>query len=102
MINLNESFAPEEQLPAFIPGQVVYHVNYAYRGLVVDSDPTCQAPDAWYQSNQTQPNENQFNPPQPDPIQRVLISPRVLTGKTNGQDQRSLLEVSDLGIHVFI
>ena len=59
MINLNEGFTPEKELPAFIAGQVVYHLNYGYRGLVVDTDPSCQAPDAWYQSNQTQPDRNQ-------------------------------------------
>ena len=59
MINLNEGFTPEEELPTFIPGQVVYHLKYGYRGLVVDTDPTCQAPDVWYQSNQTQPDRNQ-------------------------------------------
>ena len=59
MINLSEGFTPEEELPTFNPGQVVYHVNYGYRGLVVDSDPSCKAPDAWYQSNQTQPDRHQ-------------------------------------------
>ena len=59
MINLNEGFTPEEELPTFKPGQVVYHLNYGYRGLVVDSDPSCTAPDAWYQSNQTQPDRHQ-------------------------------------------
>jgi len=59
MINLNEGFTPEEELPTFSPGQVVCHITYGYRGLVVDSDPKCQAPDAWYESNQTQPNRHQ-------------------------------------------
>ena len=59
MINLSEGFSPEEELPTFKPGQVVYHLNYGYRGLVVDSDPSCKAPDAWYQSNQTQPDRHQ-------------------------------------------
>lgn len=59
MINLNEGFTPKEDLPTFNTGQVVYHLHYAYRGLIVDSDPSCKAPDAWYQSNQTQPDRHQ-------------------------------------------
>lgn len=43
----------------FHPGQVVHHRRYDYRGVIVDVDPTCQADEAWYRSNQTQPNRNQ-------------------------------------------
>ena len=59
MINLNEGFVPNGIPAAFSPGQVVRHVSYGYRGLIVDSDPTCQAADAWYHSNQTQPERDQ-------------------------------------------
>ena len=59
MINLNEGFTPKKESPFFSPGQVVRHLSYAYRGLIVDSDPTCQAADTWYQSNQTQPDRLQ-------------------------------------------
>lgn len=41
------------------PGQVVRHRLYGYRGVVVDVDRSCQADDAWYLSNLTQPDRNQ-------------------------------------------
>ena len=43
----------------FKPGQLVKHKRYGYRGIVVAVDLTCQATDAWYQNNLTQPNRNQ-------------------------------------------
>ncbi len=43
----------------FLPGQMVRHKRYGYRGIVVDHDQTCQASDTWYFSNQTQPQRNQ-------------------------------------------
>ena len=43
----------------FEPGQVVRHRRYGYRGVVVDADPTCQADEAWYQNNRSQPERNQ-------------------------------------------
>jgi heat shock protein HspQ len=45
--------------PKFRPGQLVRHNRYGYRGVVVDVDPYCKAPDSWYQKNQTQPERNQ-------------------------------------------
>lgn len=41
------------------PGQLVFHVRYRYRGVVVDHDESCQADDAWYYKNKTQPNRAQ-------------------------------------------
>ena len=32
----------------FRAGQIVLHVRYGYRGVVVAHDPSCQADDAWY------------------------------------------------------
>ncbi len=32
----------------FRVGQIVHHLRYGYRGVVVGYDPTCQADDAWY------------------------------------------------------
>lgn len=43
----------------FTPGQLVRHRRYGYRGVVVDADPTCEADDAWYQANRSQPDRNQ-------------------------------------------
>lgn len=40
-------------------GQLVRHLRYGYRGVVFDVDPECQADEAWYQSNQTQPPRDQ-------------------------------------------
>jgi heat shock protein HspQ len=43
----------------FRPGQLVCHKRYGYRGVVVNVDPYCKAPDAWYRKNRTQPERNQ-------------------------------------------
>ena len=43
----------------FAPGDLVRHVRYHYRGVVVAHDPRCMAGEAWYQSNQTQPEKDQ-------------------------------------------
>ncbi len=48
-----------ERDPLYHPGQIVRHRRYGYRGVVVDFDLTCKADEAWYQSNQTQPDRNQ-------------------------------------------
>ena len=47
------------KLPKFTPGDLVRHVRYQYRGVVVAHDPKCMAGEAWYQSNQTQPDKDQ-------------------------------------------
>lgn len=51
--------APVAPPARFRPGQLVKHKRYGYRGVIVDLDPICKAPDEWYQSNQTQPDRNQ-------------------------------------------
>lgn len=45
--------------PIFKPGQLIKHKRYGYRGVIVAVDLTCQATDAWYQSNRSQPDRNQ-------------------------------------------
>jgi heat shock protein HspQ len=50
--------APEGP-PQFRPGQLVRHRRYGYRGVVVDSDLTFRGDEGWYQSNKTQPAQNQ-------------------------------------------
>jgi heat shock protein HspQ len=45
--------------PRFQPGQLVRHVRYGYRGVVVEVDSFCKAPDTWYLANRTQPDRNQ-------------------------------------------
>jgi heat shock protein HspQ len=47
------------KFPKFTPGDLVRHVRYHYRGVVVAHDPRCMAGEAWYQSNQTQPEKDQ-------------------------------------------
>ena len=44
---------------SFIPGDIVRHVRYHYRGVIVASDFMCMADENWYQSNKTQPDKNQ-------------------------------------------
>lgn len=43
----------------FSVGQIVSHVRYGYRGVVVAFDLRCQADDDWYQGNRTQPGRDQ-------------------------------------------
>ena len=59
MINLSNGYSVLADSPKYEPGDVIFHKKYGYRGVVVDFDITCQAPDAWYQSNQSQPDRNQ-------------------------------------------
>ena len=50
---------PVDGKPKYVPGQLVRHRVYQYRGVVVSYDLQCMASDEWYQSNQTQPNRQQ-------------------------------------------
>jgi heat shock protein HspQ len=43
----------------FLPGDLVRHRRYGYRGVVVDLDLACSAPEEWYSSNKTQPDREQ-------------------------------------------
>jgi len=56
-INVPDYFP--DALPAFTIGQVVRHKRYGYRGVVVDFDMACQADAKWYETNQTQPGQDQ-------------------------------------------
>ncbi len=59
MINLQDSYVIPPTPANFSPGQVVLHMHYGYRGLIIDFDSTFQADDGWYKANQTQPDKNQ-------------------------------------------
>ncbi len=59
MINLSDGYEPQSNSPLFAVGEVVVHRIYDYRAVVVALDPTCQADEEWYQSNQTQPSKDQ-------------------------------------------
>ena len=52
-------FEGDDSPSRFSPGQLVRHRRYGYRGVVVDLDLFCTAPDEWYQSNKTQPRRDQ-------------------------------------------
>ena len=43
----------------FLPGQIIHHKRYEYRGVIFDVDESCKANDQWYKSNQTQPKREQ-------------------------------------------
>jgi heat shock protein HspQ len=45
--------------PRFLPGELVRHRRYGYRGVVVEGDTQCQAPEGWYEANKTQPRRDQ-------------------------------------------
>jgi len=45
--------------PTFKTGDLVHHKRYDYRGVIVEGDEICQADEAWYKKNQTQPDRNQ-------------------------------------------
>ena len=59
MINLSEGFAPLPDQTKFEPGEVINHIRYGYRGVIVEFDLSCEAPDHWYLKNQTQPDRDQ-------------------------------------------
>lgn len=48
-----------EEPPRFSRGQLVRHKRYGYRGVIVEFDSHCRAPEEWVQSNQTQPDRAQ-------------------------------------------
>lgn len=62
MIRLNtpgDSGGEVDKKARFERGQLVKHVRYGYRGVVVDLDMTCQADEDWYAKNKTQPSLDQ-------------------------------------------
>lgn len=48
-----------DELPLFMPGTIVRHRRYGYRGVVVDFDMSCHADDEWYNANPTHPDRDQ-------------------------------------------
>lgn len=58
MISLQQGYIPPPT-PEFEPGDIVYHKRYGYRGVIVDSDVSCQASPQWLASNLTQPSPSQ-------------------------------------------
>ncbi len=59
---LIRSLIEEEERRArvhFEPGDLVRHMRYGYRGVVVAFDPECKADLKWYLANRTQPDRDQ-------------------------------------------
>ena len=60
MYLLPNSLADDTGAPeAFLPGDLIRHKRYQYRGVVVSVDSECLAEDGWYYSNKTQPAKKQ-------------------------------------------
>lgn len=59
MIMLRKPVRDENGPTRFQPGELVRHRRYGYRGVVVEADTQCQASQAWYEKNQTQPSREQ-------------------------------------------
>ena len=54
----------------FQVGQIVHHVRYGYRGVIVDCDPRCMAADEWY-AHQTKGKD--YKPTKEQPWYHVLV-----------------------------
>ena len=66
--------APVTQEVLFREGQIVRHVRYGYRGVVVGCDRTCQAEDAWYKF---QVQGKDYRPTRDQPWYHVLVDESV-------------------------
>jgi heat shock protein HspQ len=51
----------------FAMGEMVHHLLFDYRGVIVDVDPTCQASDQWYEA------VAKSRPPKDKPWYHVLV-----------------------------
>lgn len=60
--------AAEEAL--FQVGQIVHHIRYDYRGVIVGYDTTCQAADEWYE---LQTKGKDYKPAKEQPWYHVLV-----------------------------
>ena len=59
-INTGEKFEHlKDSPPLFLPGDLVKHRAYGYRGVIVAVDGHCKADPEWYMSNKTQPDREQ-------------------------------------------
>ena len=48
-------------------GEIIRHVRFGYRGVIIDVDPTCQASDEWYEAMA------RSRPPKDAPWYHVLV-----------------------------
>ena len=60
MIRILQECQSEDNTARFQNGDIITHIKYGYRGVIVHSDPSFQGDGNWYLSNQTQPNKNQL------------------------------------------
>lgn len=59
-INQGETFGHlKKSPPLFLPGDLVTHRRYGYRGVIVAVDGHCKADPEWYMANKTQPDREQ-------------------------------------------
>mgnify|MGYP002530883864 CR=1 FL=1 len=56
--------------PSFSLGQIVQHLRYGYRGVIVGWDPRCQAEDEWYEA---QMRGKAYRPTKDQPWYHVLV-----------------------------
>ena len=61
------STQPSEATARFSPGELIHHVRFGYRGVVVDVDATFQLSDEWYEQIA------KSRPPKDKPWYHVLV-----------------------------
>ena len=59
MIRILEECQSEDKPTKFQTGDIITHIRYGYRGVIVHTDPKFKGAQIWYLSNQTQPQKEQ-------------------------------------------
>ena len=59
MIHIFKEYQWRDNQPKFQTGDIVTHIKYGYRGVIIHSDPSFQGDENWYLSNPTQPSKEQ-------------------------------------------
>ena len=59
MIHILQECQSNDNQAKFQTGDIITHIRYGYRGVIVHIDPTFQSDEAWYLSNQTKPRKDQ-------------------------------------------
>ncbi len=59
LISLSDLEGLDEKAGFYLPGTVVKHLLYGYRGVIVDFESRCSACDSWYFANKSQPAKEQ-------------------------------------------
>ena len=59
MTDNSPTHAGSKRSPKLQRGELIRHIRYGYRGVIVDFDLQCTADKQWYQANMTQPDTNQ-------------------------------------------